>query len=73
MTTVQPKTGRSKKEERLEDPLLSAQEVAKWMGVSVRTIKRREKDGQLSPIRFNDRLVRYRLSDVLKIQQQATV
>ncbi len=34
------------------------------------TIKRKEKEGQLPVIRFNERLVRYRLSDVIAIERE---
>jgi predicted DNA-binding transcriptional regulator AlpA len=54
-----------------ETRLLSRRQVAVKEGVSVETIKRREKQGLLNPIRFNSRLVRYRLSDVLAYEAAA--
>jgi len=51
--------------------LLSRQQVALREGVSVMTIKRRERQGLLHALRFNRRLIRYRLSDVVAYEQQA--
>ena len=53
------------------DRLLSRRQVAIREGVSVMTIKRREQEGWLTPLRFNERLIRYRLSDVLRYEQAA--
>jgi predicted site-specific integrase-resolvase len=44
--------------------LLSRWQVAEKLGVSIDTIKRMEKRGQLQPIWLNSRMVRYRLGDV---------
>jgi len=54
-----------------ETRLLSRRQIAVKEGVSVETIKRREKQGLLTPIRFNSRLLRYRLSDVLAYEAAA--
>jgi predicted DNA-binding transcriptional regulator AlpA len=54
-----------------ETRLLSRQQIAVKQGVSVETVKRRERQGLLQPIRFNSRLVRYRLSDVLAYEAAA--
>jgi hypothetical protein len=51
--------------------LLSRRQVAVREGVSIMTIKRREQEGSLTPLRFNERLIRYRLSDVLAYEQAA--
>jgi DNA-binding transcriptional MerR regulator len=56
---------------QLSEQLLSRSQLAKRFSVCTETIKRWEKRGQLSPIRFNQRVVRYRLSDVVRIEQQA--
>jgi predicted site-specific integrase-resolvase len=44
--------------------LQSRWQVAEKLGVSIDTVKRMEGRGQLVPIRFNSRMIRYRLSDV---------
>jgi DNA-binding transcriptional regulator YhcF (GntR family) len=51
--------------------LLSRRQVASRQNVSVMTVKRREREGVLTPLRFNGRLIRYRLSDVLAYEQAA--
>ena len=57
--------------EAANERLLSRRQVAVRQGVSTETIKRRERDGSLTPLRFNERLIRYRLSDVLRYEQAA--
>jgi hypothetical protein len=54
-----------------ETRLLSRRQIAVREGVSVETIKRRERQGLLFPIRFNSRLLRYRLSDVAAYEAAA--
>ena len=44
--------------------LQSRWQVAEILGVSIDTIKRMERRGQLIPIRLNSRMIRYRLTDV---------
>jgi len=46
------------------DILDSRSEVARRIGCSPKTIQRAERRGEIVPIRFNARLVRYRRSDV---------
>ncbi len=53
------------------ETLLSRRDVAKRQGVSTETIKRRERAGLLHPLRFNSRLIRYRLADVEAMEKQA--
>lgn len=60
-----------KEVEAENERLLSRRQVAARQGVSTETIKRRERQGALTPLRFNERLVRYRLSDVLRYEQAA--
>lgn len=52
-----------------EDQMLSRFELAKRWGVSKETIKRRERDGLIHPIRLSSRLIRYRLVDILTIEE----
>ena len=49
---------------------ISRDQLAKRWSVSKETIKRREREGLLTPIRFNQRLLRYRLDDILAIEQK---
>ena len=63
MTKQKPITSRTKPE------LISRNQLAKRWSVSKETIKRREREGLLSPVRFNQRLIRYRLDDILAIEQ----
>ncbi len=53
-----------------EDKLISRARLAERWGVSAMTIRRKEKEGQLPVIRFNERLVRYRLSDVIALERK---
>jgi hypothetical protein len=46
------------------EQLLSRKAVADRWQTSVETVKRREKAGLLKALRFNQRLLRYKLSDV---------
>jgi hypothetical protein len=52
--------------------LLSRKQVANRWSVCTETVKRKERAGLLSPVRFNQRLTRYRLSDVLALEKEAT-
>ena len=54
-----------------EEVLLSRKQVATRWSVCTETVKRKERAGLLSPVRFNRRLTRYRLSDVLALEQEA--
>jgi hypothetical protein len=51
--------------------LLSRRAVADRWQTSVETVKRREKAGLLKPIRFNQRLLRYKLSEVEALEAAA--
>jgi hypothetical protein len=53
------------------DQLLSRKGVAERWQTSVETVKRREKAGLITPIRFNQRLLRYKLSDIAAFEQAA--
>jgi hypothetical protein len=46
------------------EQMLSRRAVADRWETSTETVKRREKEGLIKAIRFNQRLVRYKLSDV---------
>jgi hypothetical protein len=44
--------------------------AARWQ-CSVETIKRRTAAGQLHAIRFGPRMIRYALSEIIRVEQQA--
>jgi hypothetical protein len=52
-----------------QDNFLDRLSLAHRWGVSRETLKRREKDGTLTPVYLpGGRLVRYRLSEILKVE-----
>lgn len=52
------------------DRLLDRAELAERWKVTSQTLKRREKDGTLSPVYLHGgRLVRYRLSDIIQLEK----
>ena len=53
------------------ETLLSRKQLGARWGCSTMTIKRRERGGQLPSLRFSQRLVRYRMSDVLAYEELA--
>lgn len=49
--------------------LLNRKDLASRWGVSIETIKRREYEGTLKPVYLpGNRLIRYRLSDIIAIE-----
>ena len=54
--------------EQASEQLLSRKALANRWGVCRETIKRAERVGLLRPIRFNERLLRYKLSDIVAIE-----
>jgi hypothetical protein len=52
-----------------EDKLLTRREVAARWKVSIETVKRREQARILRPVRLEGRIVRYRMSDVTRIEE----
>ena len=54
----------------IDDCFLSRAEVMRrW--ISIATIKRREQQGILRPIRMSTHVIRYRLSDVVRAEDEA--
>jgi hypothetical protein len=45
--------------------------AARWQ-CSVETIKRRTREGLLHPVRFNQRMIRYPISEVIRVEQEAS-
>ena len=64
MTKQKPSDGRPVPE------FISRDQLAKRWSVSKETIKRREREGLLTPIRFNQRLLRYCLEDIIAIEKE---
>jgi len=54
-----------------EDRQLSRKELSARWNLSTKTLKRREKEGILRPLSFGARTVRYRLSEILAIEEDA--
>jgi hypothetical protein len=53
-----------------EDTLLTRRELAQRWKVSIETIKRRERLNILRPMRLDGRIVRYRMNDVQRIEEE---
>ena len=51
--------------------LLSRRELSERWDLSTKTLKRREKAGELRPLTLSANCVRYRLSDILAIEEDA--
>ena len=54
----------------MEETLLTRGELAKRWKVSIETVKRRERAKVLRPVRLEGRIIRYRMSDVLRIEEE---
>ena len=54
----------------MEEALLTRSELAKRWKVSIETLKRRERAKVLRPVRLDGRVIRYRMSDVLRIEEE---
>ena len=57
-------------EQELEQ-LLSRRDLAQRWHCCIETVKRRERANLISALRFNARLIRYRLADIREYEQQA--
>ena len=55
----------------IDDCFLSRAEVMRRWRISIATIKRREQQGILRPIRMSTHVIRYRLSDVVRTEDEA--
>lgn len=54
----------------MEETLLTRAELARRWKVSIQTLKRRERAKILRPVRLDGRVIRYRMSDVLRIEEE---
>ena len=59
--------------ETVEESLLTRRELADRWKVSIETIKRRERARVLRPLRLEGRTVRYRMSDVVRIEMEGVI
>ena len=57
----------------MEESLLTRRELADRWKVSIETIKRRERARVLRPLRLEGRIVRYRMSDVVRIEMEGDI
>ena len=57
----------------IDDCFLSRAEVMRRWRISIATIKRRERQGILRPIRMSTHVIRYRLSDVVRAEDDVPV
>lgn len=64
-------TSKRQEKEHSEERLLSRGELTARWSCSRETLKRREREGILKPVRFNQRLLRYKLSDIVAIEAAA--
>jgi predicted site-specific integrase-resolvase len=55
----------------IDDCFLSRAEVMRRWRISIATVKRREQQGILRPIRMSTHVIRYRLSDVVRAEDEA--
>ena len=58
--------------ETLPQILISRKELAQRWSCSTETVKRRTRQGVLHPVRFNSRMIRYPMSEVLQVEEAAT-
>jgi len=56
----------------VEDQLLTRLELAQRWKVSIETLKRREQSKILRPVKLKGRIVRYRMTDVLRIEEEGS-
>jgi hypothetical protein len=54
----------------MDDKFLTRLELARRWKVSIETLKRRERARILRPVRLDGRVIRYRMRDVLRIEEE---
>ncbi len=55
------------------EQLVSRKALAQRWACSTETIKRRTREGLLHPVYFNARMIRYRLSEILRVEKHGTL
>lgn len=73
MNTQHTKQSTTKGQEYGFNVFLDRKQLAHRWQVSRETIKRRERSCLLKPCRLNARVIRYRLSDIIHIEEEAQV
>ena len=53
------------------EELISRKALAQRWSCSTETIKRRTREGLLHPLRFNSRMIRYPLSEIIRVEREA--
>lgn len=53
------------------DRLVTRKELAERWSLSIKTLKRRERTGELRPLTLSANTVRYRMSEILAIEEDA--
>ena len=56
---------------KADDDFISRADLAVRWGCHIETLKRRERQGSLHPVRFSERMVRYPLHEVRALEQEA--
>ena len=59
--------------ETMKESLLTRRELADRWKVSIETIKRRERARVLRPLRLEGRIVRYRMSEVVRVETEGDI
>jgi len=52
------------------EQLISRKALAERWSCSTETIKRRTREGLLHPLRFNSRMIRYPMSEIIRVEQE---
>jgi hypothetical protein len=55
---------------KTSEQLLSRKALAKRWQCSLETIKRRTREGVLHPVRFSQRMIRYPISEIIRVEQE---
>jgi hypothetical protein len=57
---------------KTSEQLLSRKALAKRWECSLETIKRRTRKGLLHPVRFSQRMIRYPISEIIRVEQEGS-
>ena len=52
------------------EQLISRKALAERWSCSTETIKRRTREGLLHPLRFNSRMIRYPMSEIIRVEHE---
>ena len=65
------KSNTSKYIESQQEQFLTRRQIAERWACSTETVKRKTRAGLLHPVRFNERMLRYPLSQIMALEQSA--